>query len=38
VDGILYFLKDVLMSRKLKVHLDNGFEAVLEALRRVEGG
>jgi internalin A len=37
VDGILYFLQDVLMPRKLEVHLDNGFEAVREALRRRVG-
>jgi internalin A len=34
VDDILVFLQDVLMPRKLKVHLDDGFEAVREALRR----
>ena len=34
LDGILVFLQDVLMPRKLEAHLDNGFEAVREALRR----
>ena len=34
VDGILVFLQDVLMPRKLEAHLDDGFEAVREALRR----
>jgi internalin A len=34
VDGILVFLQDVLMPRKLETHLDDGFQAVLEALRR----
>lgn len=34
VDDILVFLQDVLMPRKLEAHLDNGFEAVREALRR----
>jgi internalin A len=34
VDGILIFLQDVLMPRKLEVHFDDGFEAVREALRR----
>ncbi len=34
VDGILVFLQDVLMPRKLEAHLDDGFPAVLEALRR----
>lgn len=38
VDGILYFLQDVLMPRNMEMHLDSGLEAVLEALRRrVEG-
>lgn len=37
VDGILKFLQDVLMPRKLEAHLDNGFEAVREALRRRMG-
>lgn len=37
VDEILVFLQDVLMPRKLEVHLDNGFEAVREALRRRVG-
>lgn len=34
VDGILRFLQDVLMPRNLQDYLDNGFEAVREALRR----
>ena len=34
VDGILKFLQDVLMPRKLDAHLDDGFEAVRAALRR----
>jgi internalin A len=34
VDGILRFLQDVLMPRKLEAHLDDGFEAVRKALRR----
>ena len=34
VGQILGFLNDVLMPRKLEVHLDNGFEAVREALER----
>ena len=34
VDDILFFLQDVLMPRKLKVHLDDGFQAVRDALRR----
>jgi internalin A len=34
VDDILVFLQDVLMPRKLEAHLDDGFEAVREALRR----
>jgi internalin A len=34
VDGILLFLQDVLMPRKLEVHLEDGFQAVREALRR----
>jgi internalin A len=34
VDGILVFIQDVLMPRKLEVHLDDGFQAVREALRR----
>jgi internalin A len=34
VAGILRFLQDVLMPRKLKVHLDDGFQEVREALRR----
>jgi len=37
VDGILGFLQDVLMPRKLEAHLDNGFEAVREALWRRMG-
>ncbi len=37
VAGILKFLQDVLMPRKLEAHLDNGFEAVREALRRRMG-
>jgi internalin A len=38
VDDILVFLQDVLMPRQLEAHLDNGFEAVREALRRRMGG
>jgi internalin A len=34
VGQILGFLNDVLMPRKLEDHLDHGFEAVREALRR----
>jgi hypothetical protein len=34
VDGILVFLQDVLMPRKLDAHLNDGFEAVREALRQ----
>ena len=34
VDDILLFLKDILMPRKLETHLDHGFQAVREALRR----
>lgn len=34
VDGILVFLKDVLMPRQLDAHLDHGFPAVLAALQR----
>jgi internalin A len=34
IDGILVFLQDVLMPRQLEAHLDQGFPAVLEALRR----
>jgi internalin A len=34
VDGILVFLQNVLMHRQLEVHLDDGFQAVREALRR----
>ena len=37
VDGILVFLQDVLMPRKLEAHLDDGFQAVREALRRRMG-
>jgi internalin A len=37
VDGILRFLQDVFMPRKLEVHLDDGFQAVREALRRRMG-
>ena len=37
VDGILVFLQDVLMPRKLEAHLDDGFEAVRGALRRRMG-
>jgi internalin A len=37
VDGILRFLNDVLMPRQLKVHLDQGFPAVLDAVRRQAG-
>lgn len=38
VDDILVFLADVLMPRKLEAHLDNGFQAVREALRRRMAG
>jgi len=34
VDDILVFLQDVLMPRKLEAHLENGFQAVRDALRR----
>jgi internalin A len=34
VDGILVFLQDVLMPRKLDIHFEDGFQAVREALRR----
>jgi hypothetical protein len=34
VDGILVFVQDVLMPRNLEVHLDDGFQAVRDALRR----
>jgi internalin A len=34
VDGILRFVQDVLMPRNLEAHLDDGFQAVREALRR----
>lgn len=34
VDDILVFLQDVLMPRKLEAHLDDGFQAVRDALRR----
>lgn len=34
LDDILVFLQDVLMPRKLEAHLDDGFPAVLRALRR----
>jgi internalin A len=34
VDGILKFLQDVLMPRQLEARLDQGFPAVLSALRR----
>jgi hypothetical protein len=34
VDSILLFLKDILMPRQLDAHLDHGFPAVREALRR----
>jgi len=34
VDDILGFLQDVLMPRKLEAHLDDGFQAVRDALRR----
>jgi len=37
VDDILFFLQDVLMPRKLEVHLDDDFQAVREALRRRMG-
>jgi internalin A len=33
VDDILWFLRDILMPRQLDAHLDQGFPAVLEALR-----
>ena len=38
VDDILVFLQDVLMPRKLEAHLDDGFQAVREALRRRVSG
>jgi len=34
VDDILVFLQDVLMPHNLEVHLEDGFQAVREALRR----
>jgi hypothetical protein len=34
VDGILVFIQDVLMPRRLEVHLDDGFQAVRDAVRR----
>ena len=34
IDDILFFLQDIVMPRRLEEHLDNGFQAVLEALRR----
>jgi internalin A len=34
IDDILVFLQDILMPRQLEAHLDDGFPAVLEALRR----
>jgi internalin A len=34
VDDILVFLQDVLMPRNLEAHLDDGFQAVRDALRR----
>jgi internalin A len=37
VDGILVFLQDVLMPRRLEVHLDDGFQSVPDALRRRMG-
>jgi internalin A len=37
VDGILVFLQDVLMPRKLEVHFEDGFLAVREAVRRRMG-
>jgi internalin A len=37
VDGILVFIQDVLMPRKLEAHLEDGFQAVREALRRRMG-
>jgi internalin A len=37
VDDILVFLQDILMPRKLKVHLDDDFHAVREALRQRMG-
>jgi len=39
VDDILIFFQDVLMPRKLEAHLDDGFQAVREALwRRLRAG
>ncbi len=38
VDDILVFLNDVLMPRKLEAHLDNGFQAVRDALRQRMSG
>lgn len=37
VDDILVFLQDVLMPRKLEAHLDDGFQAVRDALRQRMG-
>ncbi len=37
VDGILVFLQDILMPRKLEFHLDDDFQAVRDALRRRMG-
>jgi Leucine-rich repeat (LRR) protein len=37
VDGILVFLQDVLMPNKLEAQLDDGFQAVRDALRRRMG-
>jgi internalin A len=34
MDGILRYLQDVLMPRKLEAHLDDGFQAVRDALQR----
>jgi internalin A len=34
IDDILIFVQDVLMPRKLEAHLDDGFQAVRETLRR----
>ncbi|HTG31675.1 MAG TPA: COR domain-containing protein [Thermoanaerobaculia bacterium] len=37
VDGILVFVQDVLMPRRLEAHLDDNFQAVREALQRRMG-
>ena len=37
VDGILVFIQDVLMPRSLEAHLEDGFQAVRDALRRRMG-